>query len=329
MVITTRESIIRVENVSKAFRVYDTKDQGILSTFKRRYYTNQALDSVSFDVKRGEILALLGRNGSGKSTMIKILMGILHQDAGQVSIMGLNPYNDRIRMSMQTGVVLGAHNQLYWNVPAIDTFNLNKVLYNIPDTEFETRLSRLVELLDVRDIYKRQVRVLSLGERMKCNFIASVLHEPRLVLQDEPTIGVDLPSRNAIANTIVEMRKKLGTTFVLTTHVVDDILIADRIVLLDKGKKLFDGDGTDIRKLTSSKIQVDLRFSGSVPQKALRLGSVLSRKSSSVRLEIDPARLKSKEFIGMLRSKDLVDYRISEPGLSYLLSMLYSSLGKK
>lgn len=323
------ESIIRVENISKAFKVYESTGEGLLSTFMRKYSINQALDSVSFEVKKGEILALLGRNGSGKSTMVKILMGIVHQDSGTASVLGLDPYEDRIKMSMQMGVVLGAHTQLYWNIPPIDTFNLNRVVYKIPQDAFEQRLAELIEMLEVKDIYKKQTRVLSLGERMKCNFIAAVLHDPKVVVLDEPTIGVDLPSRNAIANTILEMRRKRKASFVLTTHVVDDILIADRIVLLDKGKKLYDGDSAGIRKLTSSRIQAELSFKTKVPGNIASIGKVLNRKGRSVRLEMDPADLKSKAFIKLLQSRELNDYRVSEPGLSYLLNMFYASLGKK
>ncbi len=323
------ESIIHVENVSKAFRVYEVEGTGLLSTFKRRYYTNRALDSVSFDVKKGEILALLGRNGSGKSTMVKILMGILAQDSGSVAVLGMDPYRDRLKVAMQTGFVLGAHPQLYTNIPAIDTLEFIKVLYKIPDTLFEKRLAYLTDLLGIRDVSRRQVRVLSLGERMKCNFLAAVLHDPKVVLLDEPTIGVDLPSRTVIANTILEMRKRSGSTFVLTTHVVDDILIADRIVLLDKGRKLFDGDSHKIRELTKSKLQVDLYFKKDVTKGFSRFGRVIGRRNGNIRLEVDPSTLKSSGFIKLLQSDELLDYRVAEPGLGYVLNTFYGAIGKR
>ena len=228
--------IIKIDSVMKKYKVNEgISKKGFLNSFRRKKVIKVAVRNISFNIKKGSIVALLGKNGSGKSTLIKMMTGIIYPDKGYITVDGLSPYNDRKRLAMKTGVVLGAHGQLYWNLPAIDTFNFMKSMYKIPETEFNKRLKLYLKMLSLNNVYKKPVRTMSLGEQMKCNFVASMLHNPKLVFLDEPTIGVDLPSKSALKEAIINARDNLGTTFLLTTHIVEDIEIADHVIVIDKG----------------------------------------------------------------------------------------------
>ncbi len=323
------EHVIEARSLSKSFRTYDIKGKGIFGSFRRKYYNKKALDGVNFSVDEGELIALLGRNGSGKSTLIKILTGILFPDTGNVSVLGFDPWEDRIRFAEHIGVVLGAHGQLFWNLPALDTFEFMRKIYHVPKTDYERRLNTFLDALDIRDVYKRQVRTLSLGEQMKCNFVASVLHRPRVVFLDEPTIGVDLLSKAALTKTIMEMNKKENTTFILTTHIVEDIAIAKRIMILNKGRFVFDGSREKLEGLFGEKVRIDLRMTTNVPGVYGRYGKIIERGHNYVKLDVSKKTLKKPEFIRLLSSRDVVDYRVSEIGLSNILSRLYTSMERK
>ncbi len=320
--------VIQVDNVNKRFKTYETKGRGIVASLFRKQYFKKALTNVSFSVKGGELAALLGRNGSGKSTMIKILMGILFPDSGRARVLGMDPWKDRIKLASQIGVVLGAHSQLYWNLPAIDTFEFMRHIHHIPESMFRKRLKYFVKALNLEKVYKRQARQLSLGEQMKCNFVASVLHAPRIVFLDEPTIGVDLPSKLALRKVILEMQSQ-GTTFVLTTHIVEDIMIAQRVIILDKGRKMFDGKREELEKLFGDKRHVDIFFTPGSRINFSRFGRILNSENGFVRLEIEKEGIKSKKFMELLGNDDILDYKITDPGMNYVLSKLFKSYDRR
>lgn len=317
------KEIINVENVVKSFKTYETRGRGFVASLRRKYYRKRALNGVSFSIKEGELVALLGRNGSGKSTLIKTLIGILFPDSGTVRVLGLDPWRERVKLASNIGVVLGAHGQLYWDLPAEDTFDLMRHIYHIPDRAFSRRLSYFIDALDLKGVYKRQVRVLSLGEQMKCNFVASVLHTPKLVFLDEPTIGVDLPSKYALRSTILSMQKSFNTTFVITTHIVEDISMAQRAIILDKGRVIFDDTREKLEVLFGDKrhLDIDVADGNKINYKAY--GRVLSRSGSHIRLEVERKLTKSKRLMRLLGSDRVLDYKMSEPGLSYIITKLY------
>ena len=323
------EPAIEAMGLSKSFKTYDIKGKGIFGSFRRKYYNRKALDNVSFSVNEGELIALLGRNGSGKSTLIKIMTGILFPDKGSVSVLGFDPWKDRIRLAEHIGVVLGAHGQLFWDLPALDAFEFMRKIYHVPKKDYAERLGMFLDALDLRDVYKRQVRTLSLGEQMKCNFVASVLHGPKMVFLDEPTIGVDLLSKAALTRTIMEMNRKENTTFILTTHIVEDIAIAKRIMILNKGKFVFDGSREKLEGLFGKKVRIDLRMTTDVPGAYGRYGKIIEKSHNYVKLEVSKNALKNPDFIRLLSSKNVVDYRVSEIGLTNILSRLYLSMEKK
>jgi ABC-2 type transport system ATP-binding protein len=324
------EPIIEVSHVSKKFKTYEAKvGKGLFSSLRRRYYIRPALRDVDFSIKEGEIVAILGLNGSGKSTLMKIIIGILYPDKGTVKVLGANSWSERDRIATHLGVVLGAHGQLYWDLPPIDTFNLMKHIYRIPDKEFSDRLNYFVERLNLKSVYKRQVRQLSLGEQMKCNFVASVLHQPKIVILDEPTIGVDLPSKSALRETIHDMQKNYKTTFLLTTHIVDDITIAKRIVILDKGKIIFNGVQNELLGLFGNKRMVELALKDSASTIYRTFGKVLGEAPNYAKIEVAQQRLKDPKFIGFISGKNVTDYNISEPELTEVLLKLYTSVRTK
>ena len=324
------QEIITINNIKKQFKAYENKDANSFFQLRRKYFMKQALKGVSFSIKKGEIVALLGKNGSGKSTLIKILCGILHPDSGSVDILGFNPWEERIKLAPHIGVVLGAHGQLYWDLPAIDTFNLMRHIYKIPKDVFKKRLDSFLEMLELKDVYKRQVRTLSLGEQMKCNFVASVLHNPPLVILDEPTIGVDLPSKQALRSAILNMRKDYDTTFLLTTHIVDDITMAERIVALDKGNVIFDGTRRKLETLFGNKKIVEIEFSDAPDYKDyVACGKVISLEGNYLQMEVHPKTLTSKAFIGLLSNKNVTDYKVGEQDLSEIIMKLYKLGDKK
>ena len=322
--------IIKVDRVMKKYKVNESNSKkGFFNSFKRKKVIKVAVKNISLNIEKGSIVALLGKNGSGKSTLIKMMTGILYPDKGQIVVDGLSPYNDRKKLALKMGVVLGAHGQLYWNLPAIDTFNFMKSMYKIPEAEYRTRLKLYVKMLSLKDVYKKPVRTLSLGEQMKCNFVASMLHNPEIVFLDEPTIGVDLPSKSALKEAIVTAREKLGTTFLLTTHIVEDIEIADHVVVINKGRKEFDGTKKELEHIFGNNRIVEI-YSTNIKQiNFKRYGHIMSKTGDMVKIEVKPSMLKNKEFLNLLNSKHVFDYRVSEPHLSYVLSKLYKSFDKK
>jgi len=321
------ERVVEAVNVSKSFKTYERASSGFLASLRRHYYIKRALKSVSFSIDRGQIVALLGRNGSGKSTLIKILTGILYPDSGTANVLGFDPWKERMKLAWNIGVVLGAHGQMYWNLPAYDTFEYMRKIYKVPETDFKKRLAHFIEILDLKDVYKKPVRTMSLGEMMKCNFVASTLHMPQVVFLDEPTIGVDIMSKAALKKTMLEMREDYKTTFILTTHIVEDISIADRVIMLHKGRLVFDGTKEKLEHMFGNKRVVEIRFAPSA-KPSLDFGKVLYMGTGIARIEVNARELKSRRFTGLLNSKGVIDYSVSEPGLSELLTKMYERLEK-
>ena len=236
--------IIEVKNLSKHYKTYKRGSgfkETVKSFFKRQSVLVKAVDDISFDIEKGEICGILGPNGAGKSTSIKMLCGALFPTSGSINVNGFNPSADRKKYVNEIGAVFGQKSQLIWDIPPIDSFNMNKAIYGVSDKDFDARLKELSELFEVDEIMHKPTRVLSLGERMKCEFIMAMLHEPKIVFLDEPTIGLDVIAKRKIRDFIREMNKK-GTTFILTTHDLEDVeQLADNVIIINHGQKVFDG----------------------------------------------------------------------------------------
>lgn len=248
--------MITMNNICKSYKVAKRNagfSEALKNLFHREYEHIQALDHVSFQIDDGEMVGYIGPNGAGKSSTIKILSGILTPDSGTCLVNGKIPWKDRIQHVRDIGVVFGQRSQLWWDVPVIDSFELLKDIYAIPDTTYQRNLEELVTLLNLSELLKTPTRQLSLGQRMRCELAASLLHSPGILFLDEPTIGLDAVSKLAVRDFILKRNKEHGTTVILTTHDMQDIeALTNRIILIGKGKVLLDGSLNDIKQGDSS-----------------------------------------------------------------------------
>jgi ABC-2 type transport system ATP-binding protein len=243
--------LIELKNISKSFKVFRRSPgftKAFKSLFKREYDLVRALEDVSFKIDEGEMVAYIGPNGAGKSTTIKIMSGILNPDSGSCIINGKVPWKNRIDYVKDIGVVFGQRSQLWWDVPVADSFELLKDIYKIPYNHYKSNKDMLTELLKLEDIIKTPTRQLSLGQRMRCEIAASLLHSPKILFLDEPTIGLDAVSKIAVRDFIKTINKEKKTTVILTTHDTQDIeALCKRMILIGKGKVLLDGNFEELK----------------------------------------------------------------------------------
>lgn len=259
-----RLGIIEFENVSKEYLVHKRETgffNSLKSIFYRKHTTVRAVENISFSIRPGEIVGYIGPNGAGKSTTIKILCGILSPTSGRVQINGINPLNNRKKNAMQIGVVFGQRSQLWWDLPVENSFLLLKEIYKVNDSDFANRMDHYKKLLEIDEILKTPVKNLSLGQRMRAEICAALIHNPPIILLDEPTIGLDIVAKRKIREFILEINKTYNTTVLLTTHDIGDIeKLCSRIIIIDRGKKIYD-DGLSnlIEKYgNKSSIQINL-----------------------------------------------------------------------
>ena len=244
-------SIITVKDLSKTFKK-PIRDEGlrgmIKALFSRKYEEVHAVDGISFDIAEGEIVGYIGANGAGKSTTIKMMCGILHPTGGNITVDGLDFTKNRQQINKRMGVVFGQKTQLWWDIPLVETFKILKSIYEVPDDEYEERFNYLCDLLDMRPFLTQTVRSLSLGQRMRADFAAALIHSPKIVYLDEPTIGLDVLVKDRIRGAIKELNKKYNITVILTTHDMKDIEeLCNRIIIIDKGCILYDGSLANIK----------------------------------------------------------------------------------
>ena len=244
--------MIEVSHLRKTFRVARRGagfSQAVKALFHREYEEIPALDDVSFTIGDGEMVGYIGPNGAGKSSTIKVLSGILTPDSGSCLIDGRTPWKERTAHVRHIGVVFGQRTQLWWDVPVADSFDLLKEIYSIPEGTYRDNVGELTELLDLEQLLRTPARQLSLGQRMRCEIAASLLHSPRILFLDEPTIGLDAVSKLAVREFILRLNRERGTTVLLTTHDMQDIeALASRVLLIGRGKILLDGTVEDIRR---------------------------------------------------------------------------------
>ncbi len=250
-VMADMENIIEVQQVKKYYKIAK-RENGMLAAlkhlFNRKYEIKKAVDDVSFSIERGEIVGFIGPNGAGKSTTIKMLSGILYPDAGNVKINGFIPYKQRKQYVKNIGVVFGQKSQLNWDLPLIESFELMKFIYKIPQKKYEENLKLFSRLLDMEDFMNQPVRQLSLGQRMRGDIVAALLHSPEIVFLDEPTIGLDVVAKEKIREFVRYMNETQQTTIIFTTHDMQDIeKVCERLIIIDKGKKIYDGSIEEIK----------------------------------------------------------------------------------
>ena len=321
--------IIQVKDLSKEYKIV-RRDSGIKNAFrsfiKREYRIVRAVDKVSFSIKKGEIVGYIGPNGAGKSTTIKMLSGILKPDEGIINIMGMDPTVDRIKYVREIGVVFGQKSQLWWDIPAEDSFDLLKDIYKIPDDEYEKNKQELVKILHLEEIIKSPVRQLSLGERMKCELVASLLHSPKILFLDEPTIGLDAISKVIVRDFIKKINKLRKITVILTTHDMADIeSLTDRLIMIGHGKKLYDGSVKDIKKKYSNEKIVEVIYEGILKDKIVNDKiDILEEAQGLIRMKIDTRKIMVSDIVRKYSEVcEIKDINVIETGIDDIIYKLY------
>lgn len=256
------ENIIEVKGLKKYYRIAK-RGKGIGASLKYLFHSNvqikKAVDDIRFSIRKGEIVGFIGPNGAGKSTTIKILSGILYPDAGEVTIRGYIPYRQRKQYVKHIGVVFGQKSQLNWDLPLVESFELMKFIYRIPQERYEKNLNLFTNLLEMEDFINQPVRQLSLGQRMRGDIVAALLHSPEIVFLDEPTIGLDVVAKEKIREFIRYINEKEHTTILFTTHDMQDIeKVCDRLIMIDKGKKIYDGSIAQIKNKYTNRKTIEI-----------------------------------------------------------------------
>lgn len=268
------EDVIYVDNLRKEFKAYSSRP-GLKGAFRdlftRNYAIVPAVDGISLRVKRGELVGYIGENGAGKSTTIKMLTGILTPTAGTVRVNGMNPHKEREKFVRTIGVVFGQRSQLWWDIAVQESFRLLKKIYKVSDRAYEEHMGHVIASLDIAPLLDKPVRKLSLGQRMRCELAAALIHNPPLLFLDEPTIGLDVLVKLKIRNFLQELNEKYKTTVLLTTHDLSDIeALCERVVMLDDGKVIYDGRLDDLRAKWGEGKQISFSFATRVTRDELQ-----------------------------------------------------------
>ncbi|MDG0889109.1 ATP-binding cassette domain-containing protein [Acholeplasma manati] len=330
--------IIKVENLKKEFIIYE-KEPGLKGVIKSFYnakkIVKKAVDDVSFTIQQGEIVGYIGPNGAGKSTTIKMLTGILTPTSGEVRVDGIIPYQKRTVNAKKIGVVFGQRTQLWWDLPLIESFTVLKEIYQISDADYKERLAYFSALFGLDEFIKQPVRQLSLGQRMKADIVASLLHNPKLLFLDEPTIGLDVIAKENIRKTLKEIHEKYQTTIILTTHDLADIEeLCDRIMMIDQGKIIYDGSLETIKaKFGSKKIvcftlkndsELDLGVFETLKKKDPDLTVSLENKALTV--IFNKLKINVGDIIGpVLKQTEVLDIDISDDHLENIIKAIYKN----
>ncbi|MBI2041229.1 MAG: ATP-binding cassette domain-containing protein [DPANN group archaeon] len=320
------EAIITVKNLKKAFRTY-RREAGLLesikSLFARNFKEVRALKGIDFEIQKGEIVGFIGPNGAGKSTAIKIMCGVLFPDSGDVSCLKYNPWEDREKYVKHIGVVFGQKTQLNWDLPPIDTYYFLKEIYQIPEAYFNKRLSRMIKLLGLKEIIRTPTRNLSLGERMRCELVAALLHGPEIVFLDEPTVGVDIIAKEAIREFISNINKENKTTFIVTTHDMGDIeKICRRVVIINHGEIVYDGLLANLKqKYVKTKV-IDAKFSEPQEFGLAYHGRIMSKTKLDIKIEVR-AKYVNKMISWVLKNFKVADITVTNPPIEEIITYIY------
>ncbi len=321
-------SLINVSNITKTFKSSlrnSGLSEAIKSFFKRKYQYIDAVKDISFEIEEGEIVGYIGPNGAGKSTTIKMLSGILVPTSGSITVDGLNPTKNRREYVSRIGVVFGQKSQLTWDIPAEDTFDLLRDIYKIDNKEYQKTKDYLVKLLNIEEIIKKPVRTLSLGERMRCEIAASLLHKPKILFLDEPTIGLDAISKKIVRNFIKKINKENKVTIILTTHDMSDIeALAKRIILIGNGRILYDGEIKKLKNKYGSYKNIKLFTKDKITDIKLK-GIIKKNKSEdSYNFVIDSNIISVSNFLNNLTKKyNIDDIEIENENIDDVILKLY------
>ena len=325
--------IIEVKKLSKTFKV-KLKEKGIKgslkSIFKPRYKYIKAVKNISFEVEKGEMLAFIGPNGAGKSTTIKMLTGILYPDSGSIKVNDLDPRKDRKELAYKIGTVFGQKEQLWTHLTPYDNFKFFGAIYDIPESRVEKRIEELKELFELDDFINTPVRNLSLGQRIRCEIVASLIHEPKILFLDEPTIGLDPVVKENIRSLIKRMNKEFKTTIFLTSHDVGDIeKLCKRVIIVNNGSIVLDDTMENLKYHYLNKKIVDAKMKEKVNLEDEEGITILKDKGYNLKIEVDTKKRSVADAIKLLNPDNIVDINISNTPLEDIISNIYKKEEKK
>ena len=323
------EPQIRVDSLKKVYRVHEREagaGASVLSLFKRKYKDVHAVADVSFEIAQGEVVGFLGPNGAGKTTTLKMLAGLLHPTAGSATVLGYVPWRRDRNFLRNMSLVMGNRNQLMWDIPAMDSYLVNQAIYEIPEVRFRNTLDELIALLDLEPLLKKPVRGLSLGERMKCELAAALLHRPSVLFLDEPTLGVDVTMQGRIRQFIADHNQQHGATVLLTSHYMADVTaLCKRIIVIHHGRLLYDGDLSALadRMAPFKRVQLDMETPEAAEQ-AEAYGEVIERQDCKVTLRL--ARDKTSEVVSrLLADFPVVDMTVEDPPIEEVIDQVFKT----
>lgn len=320
--------LVETDDIVKVFKVAERRSgfrSSRISLFNRQYREIRAVDGLSLRIEQGEILGLIGPNGAGKSTMVKILTGILTPDHGTAVVDGVVPYKNRQKIAEKIGVVFGQRTRLWWVLPVSDSLEYIQALYSIQQGRYKRNLDYLGDVLSLHDLMDKPVRTLSLGQRMRVEIAAAMLHDPMLLYLDEPTVGLDVVGKNELRSLIHKINQDRNVTVLLVTHDVIDIeKLCTRLVVIDKGKQVWEGTVNGLKQFHGRRKRIEVEFSGAVEPIAAEGVSCRSQQGSRHVYEIDDAILPINEFVQRLsRSGRYVDLKITEPEIEEVIREIY------
>jgi ABC-2 type transport system ATP-binding protein len=325
-------AIIEAEGLAKTYRVFQKKE-GLLGAlrglYRREFKEVKAVDGVRFAIEPGEMVAFLGPNGAGKTTTLKMLSGLIYPTSGSARVLGFVPWERADAFRRRFALVMGQKNQLWWDLPAADSFQLHREIYSIPPADFRRTLGELTELLGVGALTRQAVRELSLGERMKMELIAALLHQPQLLLLDEPTIGLDVVAQVAIQKCLRDYHARHGVTMLLTSHYMRDVeALCSRVLVITHGALVYDGPLAGITERFGRSKLIRLQFAeGPIPEDLERFGEVLRREGPSADLKVERARV--AEVLGAILDRYAVaDVSVQDPPLEQVIARVFEE-GRK
>ena len=319
--------MIDVRNLSKSYRVHKRAPgvgAALRSVLRRRYETVKAVEDLTFQISEGERVGFLGPNGAGKTTTLKVLAGLLHPTSGTVRVASFVPHERDPRFLKLITLVMGQKQQLLWDLPPAETYAMNRAIYDVPRAQAEETIRTLVDLLEIGDLISKPTRQLSLGERMKCELVAALLHRPRVLFLDEPTIGLDVSMQAKMRDFIREYNERFGAAVLLTSHYMDDVVaLCPRVVVIDRGRLIYDGDLRELARRVRPDKRVTIRLSKPVDRADLaRLGTVVSSDAAQAVLSV-PSAHASSAVRDALATLPIVDLTIEEAPLEDVMRDLF------
>lgn len=325
-------NVIEVKNLTKVFKTnkkYKGKEW-FKHLFKREKIVKEAVDDITFSVAEGEALAFIGPNGAGKSTTIKMLTGILYPTSGDIKVLGYNPSKERVKLSREIGTVFGQKEQLWVHLSAMDNFLFFGAIYDIPKKELGERIDRLAKIFEIEEFINQPVKNLSLGQRMKCEMVASLLHNPKMLFFDEPTIGLDPIAKETLRNLIKKMNRELGITILFTSHDVGDIEeVCKRVIIINNGKIMLDDSMRNLKYHYLNKKIVEVNLKKDIKIEEKDGIKILKAKNTMYKIEVDMNKTSMEELMSMFSADDLQDISISTTPLEDIIKDIYRGKDEK